>query len=204
MSEIALRESPLVRFDLQGRAPDRPRDQGLWLSERAFLGHLNLRGDPGDAAFLEGARGVLGLDLPVEPNTVAGSGALTACWLGPDEWLLMVPDEAAGGALAGRLREALAGQHASVTEVSGGQTVIVLSGPRVREVLAKGCVIDLHPRVFGVGRCAQTHLAKSPAMIRPVSEEPPRFEVVVRRSFADYLWSWLEDAGREHGVAVLG
>ena len=34
--------------------------------------------------------------------------------------------------------------------------------------------------------------------IRRIGEQS--FGLVVRRSFADYLWMWLMDAGREYGV----
>jgi hypothetical protein len=56
-----------------------------------------------------------------------------------------------------RLRQALANCFAAVTEVSGGQTVILLRGDSVRDMLAKGCPLDLHARVFGIDRCAQSH-----------------------------------------------
>ena len=71
----------------------------------------------------------------------------------------------------------------------------------MRELLAKGCPLDLHPRAFDVGQCAQSHLAKAPILIRQLDREPS-FEIVVRRSFADYFWLWLEDAAAEYGLAV--
>jgi sarcosine oxidase subunit gamma len=55
--------------------------------------------------------------------------------------------------------------------------------------------------MFGVDRCAQSHLAKAPILIRQV-DESPSFEIVVRRSFADYLWVWLEDAASEYQLAI--
>jgi sarcosine oxidase subunit gamma len=33
-------------------------------------------------------------------------------------------------------------------------------------------------------------------------ERGPSFDLYVGRSFADYLWIWLEDAGREYGVPI--
>ena len=38
--------------------------------------------------------------------------------------------------------------------------VLHLSGAPVREVLAQGCPLDLHPSVFGAGQCAQSHFFK--------------------------------------------
>lgn len=197
MSESVRRESPLVRFDAARRAADAaPGEAEVMLGERPFLGHLNLRGDAADAQFVSAVSEVLGVAPPLEPNTVAEQGEHALLWLGPDEWLVLTPPDAQGGVLE-RLRGALADRFGAVTDVSGGQTVITLSGRRAREVLAKGCTLDLHPRAFGPGRCAQSRIAKSAALIRQ-TDESPAFEIVVRRSFADYLWQWLEDAAREY------
>ena len=80
-----------------------------------------------------------------------------------------------------------------------------LRGPNSREVLAKGCTLDLHPRVFGPGQCAQSNVAMTAAVIRPLidKEGTASFDLIVRRSFADYLARWLEDASREYGFAVI-
>ena len=40
-------------------------------------------------------------------------------------------------------------------------------------------------------------------MADEIVAEGPVFEVYVLRSFAEYLWAWLEDAGREYGVSVI-
>ena len=76
------RQSPLSAFF--ATAAGDPAD-AVVISERPFLGHLNLRGDPGDGGFTSAAAGVLGFALPTEPNTTAGKGGLLALWLGPDE-----------------------------------------------------------------------------------------------------------------------
>ncbi len=185
------RQSPLSGFF--ATAADDPSDgAGAVISERPLLGHLNLRGDPVDGGFTSAAAGVLGFGLPTEPNTTGGKGGLLALWLGPDEWLVVTPPDVQTR-LADSLEAALQGVHASVTDVTGGQTVITLSGPSAREVLAKGCPLDLHPAVFGPGACAQTLLAKANVTIRCV-DDSPSFELIVRRSFADYAALWLHDA----------
>jgi sarcosine oxidase subunit gamma len=201
MSEPVYRESPLTALDLSARADVSHRCPGAVAAEKPFLGHLDLRGDPAMPAFSAAARSVIGFDLPLDANTVTAGRELAVFWLGPDEWLILTP----GGrevAVAQALTAALDGLFAAVTDVSGGQTVITLGGGRARDVLVKGCSLDLHPRVFGPGQCAQTHLARTGVLIRQV-DEAPTFEGIVRRSFADYLWRRIEDAAAEYGLAVI-
>lgn len=195
------RESPLIGQSESVRGQGTPSGARVLLHESQFKGHLNLRGNPNDPEFLAGSTRVLGGELPLAPNTVAVYPECRACWLGPDEWLLIAAPSAQGH-LKEALDAALSGQHFSVTDVTGGQTIIRLQGQHAADTLAKGCTLDLHPRAFGEGQCAQTLLAKSPALI--VANCPGvDFEIVVRRSFADYLWRWLKDAAGEYGLAVL-
>ena len=173
---------------------------GVVISERPFLGHLNLRGDPYDGAFMEGVERALGFALPVEPNTVSNGDGKQALWLGPDEWLVVTPPDEQD-AVADALVEALSGVFSSVTDITGGQTIITLSGENAEQVLAKGCSLDLHTRAFGEGRCAQTLVAGVGVTLLWASPEPS-FDLIVRRSFAEHLALWLHDAALEYGIVV--
>ena len=74
-----------------------------------------------------------------------------------------------------------------------------LSGPNVRDVLAKGCTLDLHSRSFEPGQCAQTNIAHAAVTLMQI-DDLPTYDVVVRRSFASYLALWIEDAASEYGL----
>lgn len=198
MPDSILRESPLARVKHAAQATEAGAAPGLIVREEPFLGHLNLRGKPEDAHFAGAVTGVMGDSLPMVPNTLTELNAITMYWLGPDEWLIITPDESRKR-IEVDLRRALSAQHFALTDVSGGQTVLHLHGGHVRDVLAKGCPIDFHPRVFGIGQCAQSHLGKAPILIGQL-EEQPYFELIVRRSFAAYVWTWLEVAAEEYGV----
>lgn len=193
-----LRTSALSHLQLLARARQ-PENAGITMRERPFRGQLALRGEGANARFVAAAGNGLGFDLPVEPNTAAGEGGITALWLGPSEWLLVMPGEAA--AHMATLREALAGTHHAVTDVSESRAVIGLAGPAAREVLAKGCSLDLHPRLFGPGRCAQSLMARCHMLLHQLDDRPS-YDIYVHRSFAEYAWRWLEDAGAEYGVAI--
>lgn len=200
MAEAIRQESPLVQCKQVAHSNSHRRDAGVLLAERAFCGHINLRGNPEDADFLQGVEKAAGFELPLEPNSVIAGENYSALWLGPNEWLL-VTQAGQEDEVIPRLREALANQFVAVTDVSSGQTIIALSGDRCRDVLAKGCTLDLHPHSFGPGQCAQTLVAKSGALLWPRSAAA--IDIIVRRSFADYLWRWLEDAAQEYGFAVI-
>jgi sarcosine oxidase subunit gamma len=73
-----------------------------------------------------------------------------------------------------------------------------VAGPRARDLLAHGCALDLHPRSFGPGRCAQTMLARAQVLL--VAHDGDEFTVFVRSSFAGYLATWLLDAAAEYLV----
>lgn len=150
-------------------------------------GLLNLRGRGGEAGFRDAVAEVLGAVPPAEPNTTGRGRGVTLFWLGPDEWLAVAdPGEAlTREALAARLE----GVHAAVTEVGDGHTWMELTGHQARDLLARGCPLDLHPEAFPAGRCAQTRLAQASVLLHAV--EADRLRVQVRRSMACYLWTWL-------------
>jgi sarcosine oxidase subunit gamma len=99
------------------------------------------------------------------------------------------------------LNAALAGTRASATDVSDNYAAVRIAGPKARWVLAKGWAVDLHPSAFGPGRVAQSQLALTNAIIRQ-TDDAPTYEILVRPSFAKYLWDWLTDASLEVGYRV--
>jgi len=169
------------------------------LAERARFARIDLRGDPRDAKFTQAASGVTDCALPVEPNSSATGLFATVLWLGPDEWLVTSETQPAEE-LTDRLRAALKPLPCAVTDVTDARVVFTVSGERARDVLARGCGLDLHPRAFGPGRCAQTLLAKASVILHRRGSEPA-FDVYVARSFADYLWAWFEEVFRMQEAA---
>lgn len=139
-----------------------------------FLALVDVRADP-----LTAAR----LGFPAEPNTVGSGPDRDVVWLGPDEWLV-VGHAGTAGALVAELETALDGVHHSVVDVSANRTVIELAGPSRHELLSSACPIDLHPRSWGDGRCAQTVFGAAQIMLQ---EREGTTRVFVRPSFAGYV-----------------
>ena len=203
MTEGYLRQSALAPLGLNARSGD--DTAGVRMGERPFFTMIGLRGDATDPGFTGGIEKALGFALPLAPNTVTGKGKKSALWMGPDEWMIVTAPDTAAKTLSG-LHDALSGQHVAVFDVSDSRTIIELSGKNAREVLMKGCGIDIHPRAFGPGQCAQSTLALAHVLIHQTAQHKktgaPTYHIYVHRSFAEYLWAWLEDAGGEYGIAI--
>jgi sarcosine oxidase subunit gamma len=142
---------------------------------------------------------VAGTRLPTEPNTWTPTDDGRLVWLGPDEWLL-TSTGTAPEVLEAELRDQLRPAGGTAVDVSAQRIGLRISGARARQVLAKGCSIDLHPRAFPAGRSAQTTLGQAGVVLLSLGDD--EFAVLVRSSFAGYLATWLLDASLEY--APLG
>jgi sarcosine oxidase subunit gamma len=83
----------------------------------------------------------------------------------------------------------------SAVNLSDALSILRMQGRVAREVLSKGCGLDLHPHTFPAGRCARTRFAGLAVTLDCV--QPERFELYVARSYSSYLHAWLLDAGAE-------
>ncbi len=183
--------SPLAAW----RARFAARTDDVAIAELPLVGQLTLRLDPDGRAAAAVAR-VLGTALPAQPGTSARAGELELLWMGPDEWLVIAPR--APFDLLDALRDAIGDEPGAVVDVSAQRTRIALTGARARDVLAKGCSIDLHPGTSPAGSCVQTLLAQTGVTIVVRDNRATDFVLLVRASFADYLAAWLLDASAEY------
>ena len=200
MVETYQRRSALAHFSLNALASQNKANAGVTVGEIAHRAIINVRGNAGDLVFSTAVKVATGADLPVEANTVSAADDLRIIWLGPNEWWVVGPD-AKRDELLERLRQSFAGQHTAVTDVSESRTVITLAGPSARDVLARGISLDLHPRAFRAGQCAQTGMAKANIVLQQLDDQPS-YEIYVLKSFADYLWCWIGLVGEDFGLAV--
>ena len=187
MSDLFQQQTPLVQINLTEAKASQPLIQ-----EVQFQGFLNLRGRADNADFLAAVKKVLGCLLPIEANTVVVSGDYKVYWLGPDEWLVVTPT-GQQGKVQSELKSALGDIFSLVVDNSSGLTLLNITGENAGNLIARDCPLDLHPNVFKAGQCAQTRLAKAGATIAPLLDGSG-FELIIRRSFADYILLWMQDA----------
>lgn len=140
----------------------------------------------------------LGLSLPTKPAAVP-SASHTLVWAGPGQWLLVATSHDGFAEDCAALTA-----HAAVADQSDGRAVLSLSGTLARKVLAKGCMVDLHPRVFPVGATALTSIAYVGVHLWRSQDGPDGavYEIMVPRSMAGSFWSWLSASAAEFGCAI--
>ena len=164
---------------------------GLKLSVQPLRGMVTLRADLSDAAVAGAVKTAVGSDMPDVRKATE-----TALWMSPDELMLLMPYGEAGTAVA-KLTETLSGVHHLAVDVSDARTMFKLEGDAAREVLAKGAPVDLARDQFKVGDLRRTRISHIAAAFWQSGEEPEVFEIICFRSYATYLWEWLEESSRE-------
>ena len=135
---------------------------------------------------------VLAMDIPRIPNTVAYRNGYSLLWLGPEEWLLIVP-ESDEVRIASELCHDGDDGWAVAIIVSDHYSIITIQGSETAEVLAQACGIDLHPQEFSIGQCCRCAFARTTAIVRPLDSQGA-YDLIVESSYAQYAEHWLSRA----------
>lgn len=166
------------------------------LQEKPF-GHLIIRVDSQNNANMQKAlKEVCKLELPSVLQSNENDSYIIS-WISPDEVLLLVPEKTEFE-VESKLRECMSkkaetAEHFAIVNITGGQTLLELSGERAESILKKSTSYNIHLNIFPVGKVVTTIFAKSQTVLRRTSDDS--FQLIVRRSFSDYLWKWIVDAG---------
>lgn len=182
----------------------RPGQAGLVLTDLTPLAKAGVR------ARFDGA---LARALGISSGRAArdGDGALVI-GSGPGEWLVLGP-VGEGRSLRHRLEE-IAAAHAgtelvTVLDLTHGRALMRLTGTRAAATLAKLCGIDLADASTPDGTAFRSSVAGLVTdVIRDDQESPsgpvPSYLLHCERSYGQYLFDALLDAGAEFGIGVGG
>jgi heterotetrameric sarcosine oxidase gamma subunit len=191
--------SALAGVARPGRFGNPDGTPGVTLAERGGIGLATLAARKGQgSALAEAVQAACGVALPDGARRAAGPDA-DFIGTGPGQWLA-VSERLPYGSLADHLAVRLKGL-ASVSDQSDGRAILRISGPRARDVLAKGLPIDLHPSVFAPGSAATSVIALMGVTLWQV-DDAPTYDLAVFRSLAGSFWTWLTDSAAEFGYEV--
>jgi methylglutamate dehydrogenase subunit D len=185
--------SALAGLAVPGRFGREGGEPGVTIEERTGLGLVTVAARKGQAV-----ASAYGVELPDRSRAVHGP-SVSFIGYGPGQWLA-VSETFASEALARELGERLRGL-ASISDQSGGRTVLRVSGRRARAVLAKGLPIDLHPRTFGPGSAATSTISLMGVQIWQV-DDAPSYDLAIFRSVSASFWHWLTASAGEFGYEV--
>lgn len=140
-------------------------------------------------------REAAGFQIAIEINRSTCENDTLAVRLGPDEWLLCAPVDAAAE-LERSVTAALGGEPRALVDVSHRYAALSVEGPRAPVLLASGCPLDLHPAAFTAGTATRTLLGKAEIVLWRVHDAPV-YRVECARTFAPYVYAFLREAARE-------
>ncbi len=157
---------------------------------------LIIRGSSKDNEFLMHAEELFGQSLPLDFN-IFNVGEHTMYWMSPNEWLVSSKSD-----IKRFIKTIRPKVNMHAIDQTGGLVQMTLQGERVRDLLAKGCTLNVDEGVLLPGQCAQTGLSKANILLSLINDSP-KFNLIVRRSYAEYVARWLEHAGDEFGIDLI-
>jgi sarcosine oxidase subunit gamma len=201
VSSPLLHRSALSDIAAPGRYGKTEGAPGVLISERTGLGLATVAARRGQGGALKSSvRQAYAGDLP-DASRVAQGPDVSFVGYGPGQWLA-VSDKLKGDTLARELSARLKGL-ASISDQSGGRTVLTVSGPRARDVLAKGLPIDLDPRAFPLGSAVTSTIAFMGVQLWQV-DDTRSYDIAIFRSISESFWRWLTASAAEYGYEVVG
>lgn len=189
-------QSPLVNFNLPAQTVLADNSQQVRANELPLLGYIAIRGELADAAIAAAISSVTGAAVPAAGQFSSGEGGVLV-WVSPDE-LLLVTRRAELGTRLAAFESAFSGLFAHAVDNSGGLTCVSLSGAEHVTVLRHMGVYDFES--IAVGQAVSTVLGKAGGTVLRLEDDG--VFLLIRRSFADYLWLLLCKVAKPYRFTV--
>ncbi len=174
-------------------------DARLVLGELTLAGAWNVQGKPTGSRLVDEVQAMLGVRLPLAPNTMNRTDTLAAFWLGPESWLLVARGAAARPEIAAA-RVSIKAASGAMFDVSAGRVAYAVAGAGAEALLATRCPLDFHADAFPVGTCAQSLFGHVGALYYRRGVED--FVVMVARSYARDAWHGLCVSAADGGYDI--
>ena len=139
----------------------------------------------------------LNMLFPTEANTSTSGETLTAFWLSPDEWMLISNDVVKEDTNTYEVEDNLINSISktnlgAITDVSDQFVMINIKGTKVFDLFATGSPFNFNEFKNKKGSVIQTILSHIDVII--YHKEINEVNLLVRRSFSEHLYSWLNDS----------
>ena len=133
------------------------------------------------------------LEFPKAPLEVKSNKNTRILWNGPRTWLIISDKEN----IVGLIKKKFTEENFAVTDISHSRAVIQVKGLQAKEVLKKGCPINLNN--FKVNHCAGTVFNGITILVDFIDNNPDTYNLLTLRSFGESFYHHVADASLEYG-----
>ena len=137
------------------------------------------------------------LDLPLESLKVTANKETRVLWNAPRTWLIMSNKKN----IINNIKDKCDHSNFAVTDISHSRAVIQIKGLQAKEVLKKGCPININE--IQVNNCAGTVFNGITVVVDFVNNNPDTFNLLALRSFSETFYHHITDAALEFGYAGI-
>ena len=182
-------------LDYNQSLPNKKLFQDLQMTEIQPIMKLIIRGKKRN--FISAVGKSLNIFLPAENNTSTRSEKLTALWLSPDEWMIFSNDPVDKTTNNYEPEEILKKNISdlklgAVTDVTDQFVMISIKGDKAYKLFRAGSPFNFNEFMNKKGSVVQTILTKIDVIVH--NKDKNDLNLFVRRSFAQHLFSWMNDA----------
>ena len=161
---------------------------GVEITAEPVAWMVQLFASNGKGAAVEKALGISG-----KPGQASKTRNFTALPVSPDQWMLVAPQKTTT-TTASLIKKI--GKNGYVSEQSDSRVRFHISGPHARDLMARGCRLDLHDDLTGKGFCAQTSMAQVGVLLHQ-TEDHAEYDLYVYSGFARSFWHWLKETAAQ-------
>jgi len=137
------------------------------------------------------------LDLPLESLKVTANKETRVLWNAPRTWLIISNKKN----IINNIKDKCDHSNFAVTDISHSRAVIQIKGLQAKEVLKKGCPININE--IQVNNCAGTVFNGITVVVDFVNNNPDTFNLLALRSFSETFYHHITDAALEFGYTGI-
>jgi sarcosine oxidase subunit gamma len=134
-----------------------------------------------------------GLGFPIENSKVERNKETRILWSAPRTWFIISKKEN----IINNIKEKCTDENFAITDISHSRTVIQIKGLQAREILKKGCPLNINE--FKTNNCAGTVFHGISIVVDLIDNNPDTFNLLTLRSFGESFYHHITDAALESG-----
>ena len=134
-----------------------------------------------------------GLGFPIENSKVESNQETRILWNAPRTWLIISKKEN----IINIIKEKCTDENFAITDISHSRAVIQIKGLQAREILKKGCPLNINE--FKTNNCAGTVFHGISIVVDLIDNNPDTFNLLTLRSFGESFYHHITDAALESG-----